>query len=426
MSIEWQNSEVAAATPEPAIDSPARSMPAYGPALVMRMQASAGNQATMRMLAASGLLEEVARNATTPLPRRSTLEGALATDLGDVRVQLGGEPARAALHAHSARAAALDRTIVFDDAAPSAETVAHEVAHVVQQGHGRARAPEGDCEHEAQLTATAIAHGDPTLLRTSARPGDAQYLTFTQGPPTAPSINHDHGFLDTVVAGRHTRDPSKLHSPGARDYLAFAHGEALLEGAELIHPSSLSDATHGYRHFLHGNGAPLTIDYDRYLTGDASGQAQLAQIKADTQAGAVAQDNAWQAANPASPTPNHKFQMQSEVFSSSPYPASENWQKAIGGHSIWITADVTVWVDNATNSRTFIVTLTIHMEDMYNFNPGQHDIATGKPDSDNGRLEVSGLGQEFLQSGHATREMVFRDPASAAPTAAPSGPPVPH
>lgn len=46
--------------------------------------------------------------------------------------------------------------------------------------------------------------------------------------------------------------------------------------------------------------------------------------------------------------------------------------------------------------------ITIMGEDRYNFNPGQQDIATGIPDSDNGRFEITGLGHQFTQTGKLT------------------------
>jgi hypothetical protein len=51
--------------------------------------------------------------------------------------------------------------------------------------------------------------------------------------------------------------------------------------------------------------------------------------------------------------------------------------------------------------------MVIHMEDMYNFNPGNDDIETGIADEANGRFEVTGLGHEFLNEGSLTRPLQF-------------------
>lgn len=113
-----------------------------------------------------------------------------------------------------------------------------------------------------------------------------------------------------------------------------------------------------------------------------------------------------------------------------PYPATENWQKAIGAHQIWLELDVTVEVTReqtdppgvasgsapvctpqgdtvVTYLRTFDVDMTLHMEDMYNFNPGMADIATGTPDAENGRFEVTGLGQEYVNFSNLERSFTF-------------------
>ena len=86
-----------------------------------------------------------------------------------------------------------------------------------------------------------------------------------------------------------------------------------------------------------------------------------------------------------------------------PYPATENWQKAIGGHSIWISASVTVAADKESRLPTFTMFMTIHAEDRYNFNPGQHDIATGIPDADNGLFEITGLAKQYTQYATLTQ-----------------------
>lgn len=70
--------------------------------------------------------------------------------------------------------------------------------------------------------------------------------------------------------------------------------------------------------------------------------------------------------------------------------------------------------------RIFSVDLTIHVEDMYNFNPGQSDLVSGTPDSDNGRFELTGLGHEFLQTATVLRHLDFQS-SMAAQGEAPDG-----
>lgn len=104
-----------------------------------------------------------------------------------------------------------------------------------------------------------------------------------------------------------------------------------------------------------------------------------------------------------------------------PYPATENWQKAIGAHSVWMEIDGEVEVTRdfepvapgefgppaPVYARRFDLSLTMHMEDMYNFNPGAADIVTGIPDDDNGKFELTGLGQQYLNTGTAGRSLSF-------------------
>jgi len=87
-----------------------------------------------------------------------------------------------------------------------------------------------------------------------------------------------------------------------------------------------------------------------------------------------------------------------------PYPATENWQKAIGAHTIWLSGRVQAFPPVIQGNDTiFKATMTLHAEDRYNFNPGAADIATGMPDSDNGRFEVTGLAHQYDNFSTLTR-----------------------
>jgi hypothetical protein len=90
-----------------------------------------------------------------------------------------------------------------------------------------------------------------------------------------------------------------------------------------------------------------------------------------------------------------------------PYPATENWQKAIGAHVVWLSAVVgATEVDGAVQ---FSMSLTVHAEDRYNFNPGAHDIATGIPDGANGIFEVTGLARQYMHYSTLQRSVVWRE-----------------
>ena len=52
--------------------------------------------------------------------------------------------------------------------------------------------------------------------------------------------------------------------------------------------------------------------------------------------------------------------------------------------------------------------MVLHAEDRYNFNPGQHDIVTLIPDSDNGVFEITGLGTQFTQTSELKRRIEWK------------------
>jgi hypothetical protein len=98
---------------------------------------------------------------------------------------------------------------------------------------------------------------------------------------------------------------------------------------------------------------------------------------------------------PAIPSGNSNYKKYPYIARHFPYPATENWQKAIGGHTIWLSGKAVVLQTNTSSDPTFKVVMTLHAEDRYNFNPGQQDIATGIPDSDNGRFAMTGLAHQY-------------------------------
>jgi hypothetical protein len=66
-------------------------------------------------------------------------------------------------------------------------------------------------------------------------------------------------------------------------------------------------------------------------------------------------------------------------------PATKNWQKALGAHELWVSANVRVRYDKKTNI-TYDAEITIHVEDMHNFNPGSVDTKTKISDAENENL----------------------------------------
>lgn len=221
---------------------------------------------------------------------------------------------------------------------------------------------------------------------------------YTIGPPTRPNILYDNGFLDKFPP----------HKPTASDYARRALWLAKLEGGEavqnipLLPHNDLSDALAAYRHFLTGNGTERTFSYERYITSDESGKKTLANAILDARQGAeLIYASVFRGQSPV------HFQITGSGISvgginpAFPYPATENWQKAIGAHVIWISAEVDTLIQNGISQHSMI--MTIHAEDRYNFNPGAKDIATGIPDSENGIFEITGLAKQYMNFGTLQR-----------------------
>ena len=249
---------------------------------------------------------------------------------------------------------------------------------------------------------------------------------FTEGPSTErPVIRHDHGFLDD---GNNNLDTGKMRAATWEDFKLLAFWTAKLNGAELLRPD-LRDGTAAYRHFLDKSGTDHIVPYESFLSDDPSGKTVLKSVIEDTVASTIAIHDAKLGVPPPTIARTDKFEIVSAAIpvggrdSRYPYPKTENWQKAIGAHFIWVNAEVEVVIDPVAKRRAFEVKMTVHMEDMYNFNPGgAKDIATGTPDEENGRFEVTGLGVEFLSKAQFNRTIRFTEPL--APVADVRVPPV--
>lgn len=211
---------------------------------------------------------------------------------------------------------------------------------------------------------------------------------YRVGPPTRPNIKHDNGFL-----GLYPR-----REPTASDHAALAYWIGKLELAEAGKPD-LADATAAYRHFLFGKGKDRNFSYERYVKNDKNGAIALARILNDLKFHAEMIS-----------VNREEFELTSDPYfmknSTSEYPGpdTENWQKAIGAHVGWVSAKLVVTTD-ASGKDHFEAHVILHIEDRYNFNPGQSDIATGIPDSANGRFEITGLAHQYMNFSTLSRTM---------------------
>lgn len=246
---------------------------------------------------------------------------------------------------------------------------------------------------------------------------------FQSGSFTPPSIRHDHGFLGND-ADRSQLDESKRREPTLDDRVALAAWFSKLRGAQMLRPD-LKDACAAYEHYLFGRGTPLVLDYERFVATDPSGRAILQSALEDARTGAVELHDRSRTSTPPAPRTD-TFTMVSDVVvvgdldNRYPYPETENWQKAIGGHAVWMEATVSVVSDPVAQRRQFEIDVVMHADDMYNFDPEKADIATGTPDEANGRFQESGLAHEFLSTGTAARKIQFSLPLVSDPRAAPA------
>jgi hypothetical protein len=241
----------------------------------------------------------------------------------------------------------------------------------------------------------------------------AKQAKFQHGPIAPPTGRHDHGFLGKD-ADRSQIDESKQREPTAGDRVALAAWVAKLRGAEILRPD-LKDACAAYEHYLFGEGRPLLIDYERFVTNDPSGATVLQSALEDARVSAVElHDRSLSTTPPA--VRKDTFTMVSDVVvvgdldNRYPYPETENWQKALGGHAVWMEARVSVVSDPVAQRRQFEIDVVMHADDMYNFDPEKADIATGTPDEANGRFQEAGLAHEFLSTGTAIRKIEFSVP----------------
>ena len=216
---------------------------------------------------------------------------------------------------------------------------------------------------------------------------------YRVGEPIRPDIKHDNGFLGQFAP----------EEPIVSDRLQLAYWRAKLESAEALR-SGLADATAAYRHFLGASGSDRVFNYERYVSDDTSGAKTLQSLLNDFKehAGIIGQNR-------------ESFHLTSEPYAIGgdaaffPYPATENWQKAIGAHVAWASATVIVSTDKKDFKDIFEAQVTIHVEDRYNFNPGANDIATGIPDSANGRFEITGLGKQYMNYATITRSLQWKE-----------------
>lgn len=180
------------------------------------------------------------------------------------------------------------------------------------------------------------------------------------------------------------------------DYANWVKWGAMLNGGTAIKNDELEDALKCYAHYRYGDGDDLEIDYAKAYREDSAIRSAVDGYVYDTQL--AVEDMIRQGKQPP-------FQITSELMPVGypNYPVTENWQKAIGAHHIWISADVSMNADGEIVMKT-----TIHEIDRYNFNAGSADITTGAKDDENGRFERLGWAHSFTTKGSMDMDVQWK------------------
>jgi hypothetical protein len=203
--------------------------------------------------------------------------------------------------------------------------------------------------------------------------------TYKIGEPTEPNqkIDNDYAY-----------DPSEIATE--MDYNSWIYWKELLLGAQAL--ELFPDGTRSYSHYRDGTGTDLWIDYDKAIAQDPIYKKGVLQLISDTQAAVEKfhQEGAGDSFNITGP------------LLRIPNGESENWQKTLGAHDAWASANVTY------ENGVYTMTITIHVKDRYNFNKDSYDIGSGAPDSENGRFEALGWAKPFFTYGEATRTVTWR------------------
>lgn len=260
-----------------------------------------------------------------------------------------------------------------------------------------------DFSDTEQHAATAIKLGVDALQTLKDKPTasipDLPSLTtspdgrYRIGDPKTPHLKHDDTFI------YNSKDSN------FKDWLNKQKWQAKLLGGEYI-KSELDDATALYRHYWDNNGEKIAFDYDEAYKEDPTVRSNV-----DTEVANMAA-----AADHFARTGNKNFKITGDPTTGG--TSTENWEKTIGGYQQWSHANARV------EGNRVVMDVTVEAADYYNFDDGKNDIATGAPDSDNGRFAEIGWAKPFESHGSVTRTVSWElgQPPSSGVTAETSSP----
>lgn len=157
----------------------------------------------------------------------------------------------------------------------------------------------------------------------------------------------------------------------------------LATGAHLI--PMLQDAAKSYSNYRDNSGTDLMIEYIRVYNDEQNIRETL-----DGELSKMLKS----AEKIYELTGETKFEIIGELVGIM-NGSTENWQKTLGAHQVYGYGDVTINKSTSTASINY----TFRTEDMYNFNKGNADIASGVEDDKNGRFSTLGWAKEFKTIG---------------------------
>lgn len=158
------------------------------------------------------------------------------------------------------------------------------------------------------------------------------------------------------------------------------------------------DAAKIYDHYLGGSGRDYVVDYESAYNHD---HAIKAFVDHEVRTAQQQAERLWDRKN-AQP-----FSITGSAQPSTGYyPKTENWQNTLGAHYIWGSGIVTPCV--GSDPSVMKLSISIHAVDRYNFNKNSYDIASGCPDSINGRFAQLGWARSFMTYGWIDFDVVWR------------------
>ncbi|MGE5329027.1 MAG: RHS repeat-associated core domain-containing protein [Deltaproteobacteria bacterium] len=209
--------------------------------------------------------------------------------------------------------------------------------------------------------------------------GNAEYAIG--GLNMAPEFKHDKGFVYNPNAIATKADKKSWDDWGVKAWVASF-------------VPWLKDASDMYNHYRSNTGTSMKVDYARAYNED-----QTIKKYIDNEISIMKNTVNSIYLNGG----NTSFEMIGGL-QAVPNGTSENWQKTVGAHNVFGYGKVSI---NPKNGLATMV-VTFYMEDMYNFNPGQADIASGTPDAVNGRFAELGWAKEFKTYGSYTKTIIWK------------------